>query len=412
MQKILLLAWRNLLRNKRRTFITMGAIAFGLALLIVSSALGDGAHHQMIRWGVANQAGDVVVQGKGYQAAGKVEITVPDTEGVVSTLKHEIPEARIVRRVFFQGLLTSPRSAVGVGLVGVEPTREAEIGTLDEKIVEGRYLSEGDPRGIVLGKTLAKTLGVGIGDKVVLMTQAKGEIENVLFRVTGLFETGMDELDGFYAHIPLARAQETLNLGHDVTQISLHLPGRRDAHAVAAQLARALEGRPVEVLPWQEALPELYEYVVLDDGGLYVMILIIAIVVAFGILNTILMSVLERTRELGVMLSLGMTPLQVGGLILWEALLLGVVSVGVGSGIGALLSWPLIVSGVDLSRVYGTSGNISAGGVPLDMTIYGDLSPAKVLLFAGITLGLTLLAALYPTWRAARLHPIEAIHHH
>ncbi len=410
--KILVLAWRNLFRNKRRTLITMSAIAFGLGLLIVSSAMGDGGHNQMIRYGVANQAGHVVVQGKGYQKEGKVEIVVPSVPEVLQIARKLAPGAKIVERVFFQGLLTSPRSAVGVAMVGVQPEIEAEVGDLDTKIVEGRYLHADDTQGIIIGKALAETLAVELDDKVILMTQQNGEIQNVLFRVVGLFKTGMDELDGFYAHVPMKKAQEALAMGGGVTQISIHLQDPDETDAIALALDEALAGLPVEVLPWQEALPELYEFILLDDGGMYVLLMIIAIVVAFGILNTVLMSVLERTRELGVMLSLGMTPWQVGKMILYEASLLGLCSIVLGSGIGGLMSWPLIVNGVDLTEMMGGAEAMGAAGVPMEMMLYGELSPMKVVFFACLTFVLTLLAAIYPTWKAARLHPVEAIHHH
>ncbi|MDF1562363.1 MAG: ABC transporter permease [Deltaproteobacteria bacterium] len=414
MHKIIVLAWRNLFRNKRRTLITMSAIAFGLALLVVSSAMGDGGHNQMIRYGVANQAGHLVVQGEGFQKERKVEILVPDTAEVVATAKRLAPDAKVVQRVFFDGLLTSPRSAVGVAMVGVEAGPEAEVGDLDTKIVEGRYLTDEDSQGIIIGTLLAEALEVAPGDKVVLMTQQNGDIQNVLFRVTGLFKTGMAELDGFYAHVPLKKAQEAFSLGTEVNQVSLHLPDPDDTDALALRLREALASASIsaEVLPWQEALPELYEFILLDDGGMYVLILIIAIVVAFGILNTVLMSVLERTHELGVMLSLGMTPWQVAAMILTEAVLLGLISIVVGSGVGGLMAWPLIVNGIDVSEMVAGQGAVGAAGVPMDMMLYGELSAVKVVVFARITFGLTLLAALYPTWKAARLHPVEAIHHH
>jgi len=394
----------------------MSAIAFGLSLLVVSSALGDGAHNQMIRYGVANQAGHVVIQKKGYQKEGKVELAIKDAKTLRDRLESLVPaDTEIVARVFFQGLLTSPRGATGIAMVGVEPSVEARVGNLDEKIVEGRYLQDSDKKGIVIGKALAETLSVKLGDKLVLMTQRDGEIENVLFRVVGIFVTGMDELDGFYAHAPIQKVQEALGMEGAVSQLSLHLTDARKVDELSENLRQALKAdlNQIEILPWQEALPELYEYVVIDDGGLYVLILIIAIVVCFGILNTVLMSVLERTKELGVMLSLGMTPFQVGSLILTESMMLGFFSILLGAGLGALMSWPLVINGIDLGALSGgMEGSLSAGGVPLEMKAYGDLSLYKVIVFSGVTFGLTLIAAIYPTWKAARLHPVEAMRHH
>lgn len=411
MSALLDLAWRNLGRNRRRTLITITAISSGLAMLVVASAVGDGMHARMINYGVANQAGHVVIHGAGYHEKGEAEITVPRAAAVAEAMRRAVPEARVVSRVFLQGLLTSPRNSVGVALVGVQPDREAEVAQLDDKLVEGAYLKEGDERGVVIGAALAKTLEVKLGDKVVLMTQRQGEIESTLLRVRGLFETGMQELDGFYGHMPLGAAQAVLGLGEGVHQVSLHLPDVDGVGEAARRARAAIGGEGLEVLPWQEALPELHQFVVLDDGSAYVFMLVIAIVVAMGILNTVLMSVLERTREFGVMLSLGMTPGRLGRLVLAEAALLGLVAVAGGVALGGLLSWPLIVNGLDYAELAGGSGAIATAGVPLDTKIYGDLSWTKVLVFSLISLGLTVLSSVYPIWKATRLEPVEAMLH-
>jgi len=408
---ILRLAFRNVRRNLRRTIITISAIALGLAMLIVSSGFGDGAHGQMIEAGVKAMAGHVVIQGKGWQKKREVEIVVPDSPEVARRMGEALPGAKIVERVYLQGLLTSANGAVGVALSAVEPEVEARVNDIDDKLVEGEYLGDAS-KGIVLGKTLAKTLGVRVGHKVVFMTQRGGDIESQLLRVRGIFSLGIDEIDGFYGQIQLSTAQKLLGLGDDVTQVSAHIDTYRNTAAATRKIEAAFaDTEGIEVLSWGDALPDLREWIQYDDGGLYVMILVVAIIVAMGILNTVLMSVLERMREFGVMLSLGTTPGLLMRLVLMEAAIIGVLSVTLGVAIGVGLNALLAINGIDVSSL-AESGTMEAAGVALDLHMFPDLSWRKVVVFSLLSLGMTLLAAVYPAYKAAALKPIECLRSH
>ncbi|HCF58289.1 MAG TPA: hypothetical protein DFS52_09895 [Myxococcales bacterium] len=405
---ILRMALRNLRRNLRRTLITGLAIGFGLALLVVSSGIADGVHAQMIRSGVSAMAGHLVVQGRGWQEQREPSIVVPQSPQVRAQLERLVPEATVVPRVFLQGLLTSPQGSAGVSLSAVVPELEARVEDLHEKVVEGAYL-DGNPQGLVLGQTLAETLAVGVGDKVVLMAQSKGDLESRLLRVQGIFKAGIDEIDGFYGQIPVQTAQDLLGLGGEVTQLSVHLGSDRDAGLVLETVRAALADRRIEVLAWQEALPDLSQWIALDDAALYAFILAIALIVVIGITNTVSMSVFERIHELGVLLAVGMHPLRLALMVLAEALLLGGFAVAGGVAVGLLLNWPLEVWGLDYGAFTG-GGSMEAAGVVFEMQQYSDLSLAKVALFAALTLAMTVLAAVYPAVKAARLRPIRCLH--
>ena len=408
--KILKLAWRNLGRNLRRTLITISAISFSLALLVVSATFGDGFHEAMIHQGVSLLAGHVVVEAQGYQKQPEVEKVVPRSPSVEARVAQVVPGAVVVPRIFLQGLLTSPANSVGVQITGVDPKLEAEVNDFHTKVFKGTYLEPDDDRGIVIGKTLAETLQVGLGDKVVLMAQRKGQIESRLFRVRGIFLTGSDEMDAFYAQVPLKAAQQALGLGAGVNQISVHLKDPDETHAATRKIAAALSGAPLEILPWQRALPELHQFVVIDNGSLYVIVLVIALIVALGILNTILMSVLERRHEFGVLLALGMSPGRLAAMVLTESFLIGLLAAALGAGFGALLSWPLVAHGVDFSKMMGQGAN--AAGVSVAGIVHGDLSGFKLALFSSLACVITVVSALYPTWKAARLKPVQAMHQH
>ncbi|MBN2361852.1 MAG: ABC transporter permease [Deltaproteobacteria bacterium] len=401
------LALRNLRRHLRRTVITGAAIGLGLAMLIVWVGIADGAHGQMIDSGVGALAGHVVVQGAGWQKTRRAEIAVPGTPALRRQIAKLVPGATLVPRVFVQGLLSSPTGSVGVALSAVEPALECRVNEICDYVVEGRHL-DGARRGMVLGQALARKLHVGVGDKVVLMAQSSGAIQSRLFRVSGLFRLGVDEIDGFYAQIQLADGQELLGLGDDVTQLALHLADARQTDRALAALRRALPAS-VEVLPWREALPQLYEFVLLDDAGLYLFAAIIGVIIAIGIMNTVLMSVLERLRELGVLLALGMSPRRLFALVLTEAALLGVTAAAVGAGLGLLGHWPLAVYGLDYSALAGET--MEAGGAVLRTRIFSHLVAWKVVLFAAAAVGVTVAAAIYPALKATRLRPVQCLQH-
>ena len=351
-----------------------------------------------------------MVQGVGYQEEREVEIVVPDTPTVAASLGKTLPGATLVRRVFMDGLLTSPAGAMGVSVTAVEPSVESSVNDIAGKVVDGAYLTDGDERGIVLGTTLAESLDVTVGDKVVLMAQGAEEIESRLFRVRGTFSMGIDEIDGFCAQIPLGAAQEMLSLADDVNQLSIHLESWCDAEDGADAASAALASTPgLEVLGWEEALPELAQYVAAEQGEIYVFYFIIFAMVGLGIVNTVLMSVLERMQEFGVMLSLGATPGRLARLVLAEAALLGLFASAVGVGLGLLLNWPLAVYGLDMSVLMG--GTVEVVGFAMDMVIYSDLSPVKTVIYALFVWLLAVASAIYPAYKAATLKPVECLQH-
>jgi ABC-type lipoprotein release transport system permease subunit len=406
---LLKMAVRNLVRNLRRSLITGSAISLGLALLLWASAFTDGITAHAIEKGIGAMGGHVVVQGQGWQRLREASIVVPDTPAVQQRLSEAVPDALIVKRVFIDGLLTSPTGAMGVGVVGVEPELARRVDPLPEVIDEGTYLDD-DERGIVIGGTLAESLDVGLGDKVVLITQGPEEVESRLFRVKGIFRFGVDEMDGFVAQVTLAAAQDLLGLGNDVTQVALHLPDPRDTRRSTTRTEDAVGGPQVEVLPWQEALPELADYVAKEQSDLLVFFPVIGLMIMLGIVNTVLMSVLERTREFGVLMSIGLSHTQTAALVLLEAALLGMAASLVGFGIGQLLILPFATSGLDLSAL--TDGeSVQVAGVARDMIMYPQLSYAKALWFCIGATGVTIAAAVYPAWTVTRLSPVDALRH-
>ncbi len=402
------LALRNLRRNLRRTLITTAAIALGLALLMFSSSGTDGICNNMIATGTGSQAGHVVVQGPEDLEA-ELKPVLADAPILAATITATLPDATITQRVFIDGLLASPTGTMGVGIGAVQPAIESSVNKVDDRLIEGEYLDD-DPRGIVLGSTLAESLDVGLGDKVVLMAQGADGIESRMFRVRGIFSMGIDQIDGFYGQVTLPAAQELMGLGDGVHQIAAHLDSSRDTQRATADARDALPARDdLEVLSWQQALPSLAEYVAAEQAEIYVVYTVIFFMVGLGIVNTVLMSVLERMRELGVMLALGTSRRRLASLVLTEAALLGVFASAVGVALGLAIVLPLSSAGLDLSAL--TGGTMEVAGLPLDFTIYPDLDPVKLAFYVvGVWL-LTVLSAVYPAWKATTLKPVECLQH-
>jgi ABC-type lipoprotein release transport system permease subunit len=412
---LLKIATRNLSRNLRRTLITATAIAGGLSLLVWSDTLAQGTYKGLIQRGVSELAGHVVVQAEGYQDDPDMHLLVPDLEAVEATVRSVGgPEARVTSRVQVQGLLQSTKNVSGVALLGIDPVAEATVSTWHTKLVTdgddpGAWLEPSDDRGIVLGIKLAEALEVEVGDKVVLMLQGRDEVVNQLFRVRGLLRTGEDNVDGFMALTTVAAAQAALERPDSATMVTVHLDDPADVPAVRDALEAALAGAPVEVLPWQEALPEMYQFTVLDRQSQRAIFFVMAVIVAMGVLNTVLMSVMERIKEFGVMLALGTTPSQVFRVIVLEGIVLGFFAMLAGGALGVLATAPTITYGIDYGAWMGD--NMEVAGVTMDSQVYAAWNWPGTFSFCICAWLMTIFASLWPAWRASRLAPVEAMRH-
>lgn len=309
------------------------------------------------------------------------------------------------------GLITSPRGSVGGAVSGIDGAAEAKLQDIDEHVVEGTWLT-GDDRGIVIGRDMADALQVGLGDKVVYMGQHGGatEVSSRLFRVSGIFRMGNADLDGFVAFVDLPAAQEAFGRPDVANQVTVHLPDPKRSPAAAAEartLLADIDG--IEVLDWKQALPELWALIEVDKTSGDVMLFLLGAIVAMGALNTVLMAALERTREFGVMLALGLRPPQLARLILTEGLLLGVMGAGLGLVVGTVLSWPLVTIGLDYSSYMGDT--YETAGVVVSSVIKGRYDPMRMLAYTVAATFMTAAAAVYPAVQVARLQPVEAMRH-
>ena len=414
-RRLLQLAWRNLWRNPRRTFITMAAIAFGYAMLLFVACLMAGLRWQMIENGTSLMMSQIQVHAPGYYPNRSIQRTLGGRQGTnVSAMLAAIAADRRVYaaapRVYGYGLLSAAHRSAGVELMGIVPEQEPKITILNRQIIKGTYLTAQKPKGVVMGDTLASTIGIDLGTEVVLLTQAAdGSIGNDVYSVVGIFHTGLDAVDRGLVLMSLPALQDLLQLAPArIHEIGIKLDYVTTATPVAATLeSRIDKATPVKVMAWPELAPELANYVQFNRGITFVLFFIFFVLAVIGVMNTMLMAVFERTRELGMLMALGMRPVQIIALILAEAAGLAIASLIVGGIIGVPLLWYLQVHGLDLGGATGEV--ISLAGVVVGHLWYGRQDyPA----YAQAALGLAvtaLVSALYPAWRAAHFRPTEAI---
>ena len=411
------LAWRSFIRHRRRSIITLAGVSVSLAMMIIFVGIADDGHARMAELGIRLGQGHVLVQGKGYQAAETLDHLVPDPARIIARAR-KIPAVRhAAPRVRAMGLLSTGEKASPVLVSGVDPDTEPLVSTIPDakRRVKGAYLRAKEkmpfanmPADIYMGQELATTLNLALGDRTVLTLSPRGASrpKSAAFIVRGVFRTGITELDQAWVEIPIAQAQKLLQLGTQVTQVAVMVDSLADTGPVF-QALRSEEAGGLEVLRWEVALKELYDAIVLDDAGLYIMMLIIFIIVAIGIFNVVLMSVIERTKEFGVMMALGCKPGQLCGVVLAESLVLALVSAALGLAMGLGLHYWVASVGIPVDQL----GDYQISGTIIEGRFYSTLTTWVVAKWTLVVMGLVMVSALYPAIKAALLKPLEAMRH-
>ena len=411
------LAVRNIRRHFGRSLLTSLAMIVGGTLLMITLPLGDGTHEAWIESAVRMGGGHITIQDPEFRLSRKIEDRLPaDARAAAENALAQagIAEAVVIAtpQLTIGGLASSALGARPAQIVGVDPESETAFTILNEKVIDGRYLEPDDRLAAFVGAGLVTSLELRIGSRFVVTAQdTEGEIAGQLLRVVGIFRSGVPEIDQSLVHIPLRTAGEWLGSGSDVTNIAVLLDGSGSVERVRRQLRRALE-QPIgegalSVMGWREAMPQLDAVVRIDDFGNYMFQGILFTIIALGIVNTILMSVLHRYREFGVLQALGLTPRQTGSLVLIEGLILTVVSGVLGIALGLFITWFFWGEGLDISAMWNEEWSFS--GVVMDPVIVPRFRVARVIQAIVFMLVVGALASIYPALRAARVDVAEAM---
>lgn len=402
------IAWKNIWRNKRRTLLTVAAVAFSLAVTLITISMTDGSHDTMIRNAMNLFSGYAQIHTKGFQDDPWVEKSFNFSPEIQKILEDTPHISGCAPRLQVGGLIASESNSIGGMVIGIDPDKEPGVTVINKKMFKGEFLSNKDRNRILIGEKLAQNLNVELGSKIVILTQGiDGSTGALPYKVKGIFRTGTDGMDRGMAFITLSDAQYLLRADDMVDSIALSTDTPRDVPAVVTALREKLSPlkHKFEVLGWKELMPELVQFVTLDSVCGYMFLAVLIIVVIFGVLSAVFTSVLERTREFGIMLALGTRPAQVVQMVMMEAFCLTFTGVVLGFILGMAFNLygyynpiPLPESTSSMTAQYG-----------MDNALYFSFSPIRLGAAIVITVILSLLFSYYPAWKASRLKPDRAI---
>ena len=399
------LAMRNIWRNRRRTLLTLSAMIVSSALLILALGVFSGMLRDMLATATEQYYGHLVISSKDYQDDRDMYRYFPEKPLPLGLSRREEMLGASPRLRSF-GLLSHQQDSSPAELLGVQPQRERQVTGLQDSLVSGRYLNDNDLNGAVVGAGLARRLNLVPGDQLVYVTQsADGSIGNDLITVKGVFSTGDIGHDNALVLVPLRWLQDVMVLPGQVHEIAIRIDQPLNAAAFARQIQTHLP-EELEALDWGQMLPEMREVVASYNVSRMIIVTILYIATGLGILNTFFMSVMERTREFGVLMAVGMRPGQVRAMVLLETLFMGCLALVCGAVIGLGLSLYMALVGIDLS---GTLTPITYAGGTILPRLHAVIEPANILIPSICLLAICLLAGFLPANRAARMLPVVAI---
>lgn len=399
------LAFRNLWRNRRRTLLTLSAMVVSSALLILALGVFSGMIDDMLTTTTRLYHGHVVLAAPGYQERRDLHAHLPADAIALPALDDAALLARTPRLRAF-GLLSAAANSQPVEVLGVDPAAEPQVTTLHRQLVAGRYLRPDDRQAVVIGSVLAKKLDVAVGGEVVIVTQAAdGSIGNDLLTVCGILATGDSRYDGRLALAPLPWLQELLALEGRIHEITVAVAEPMQAFAVADRLNAALPAG-IAARDWGDLLPEMREAIASFDVSRMIIVGILYFATGLGILNTCFMSVMERTREFGLLLAAGMRPWGIRRLVLLETLFLALLGSAAGLLGGVLLTWYMATVGIDLS---GAITPVTYAGSTILPRLRAVFDAGNFWVPGGMLVAVALVTGFFPANRAARLDPVAAL---
>lgn len=398
-------AWRNIWRHPRRTLLTMLAIAFGSALLVFSIGFQLGQYDLMIKGSVSIYQGLIQVQQKDYLNDKKIRNSIPDIQKLTERLRKETGINSFTARANGFALVSSKNRSYGILITGVEPAHEAKVSILPNVIRQGHYLTSDSSNEIVIGKSLARNMQVKIGDELTIMGNGRdGSIAATVLPVVGIFESGSKELDRSLIHIPLKTFQETFSMGTHGHNIVFYHDQVKQDHIFKQKIKKLISNNQLVTLSWDQIQPGVKQMIELDYSSGWLMYLVLIAIITFSILNTFLMSVLERTREFGIMLALGYTPFNIGKLVMLEAFILTSFALVLGTLLGLSINTYFVIYGLTFD---GMDEIASMYNMP--STIYPQISFESTLIGPAIIFIFTILSALYPAMKIRKLEAVEAM---
>ena len=361
MKLLFALAWRNLWRNRKRSLISMASVVFALVIALFMRSMQLGFYQRSIENVVSVYTGYLQIQAPGWKDRPDLDHSLADPDALVKRIQRVAPQVSTTAvRLECFALLSTGELTDGVQLIGIDPAAELTFSKLQDRVSQGRPFSGPEDSGILLGEELAAHLGVAPGDTIVALGAGyHGQSAAGRFVIAGLLNFPTPEMSAGLAWLTLREAQRFAGMENRATSIAMMLPSQRDQAAVEAALRKEFAG-DTAVYSWQELLPEMVQYIQVDNAGGIMMLVLLYCVVGFGILGTVLMMTLERGREFGVLVALGLGKRKLAAMVTLESLLLTVCAALIGLAIALpLLLWmhshPLTLEGAyaDAMLLYG-----------------------------------------------------------
>ena len=403
---LLSLALRNIWRNRRRSLLTISAMVVSSSLLILALGVFSGMLADILSSATEQYYGHLVVSRAGYLDDHDLFDAFTPPDDLLEKLRGNPEVLGASPRLRAFGLVSRGKNTYPAELLGVVPIDERQVTNLQRHLVAGDYLSPGADAGALIGSGLASKLGVKPGDELVIVTQAAdGSIGNDLLSVRGVFSTGDTGHDNGLVLVDLPWLQRLMVLPGEIHEVAVRLKEPLQAAQVAATLTPTLPDH-LTAVGWESLLPEMKEAIASFAVSRMIIVIILYFATGLGILNTFFMSVMERTREFGVLMAIGMRPWRIRMLVLLETLAMGLCSLVAGVGLGLLMSLYMARHGIDLS---GTLTPVTYAGGTLPPRLHAVLESSNVILPAVLLLVVCLLAGFLPANRAAKLKPVEAL---
>ena len=402
-QVLVTLAWRNLWRNHRRTLIMISAITIGVWAMIFMTALMRGMVNEMLRDGIQVLPGHVQIHHPEFQDDPSINNLIPETEAELSKTFGDEDFVAWASRIKVPAVITSERESRGITLLGIDPAAEATISFVVDDVVEGRFLENVADGGVVIGQKLVEKLDTRLGKRIVLMSQdPDNEIADRGFRVVGIFDSDPDSHEETFLFAGKETIQTMLGVEGRVTEVVFLGDDVRNVEPLFQQVSE-LAGPGLDVQRWYDLDPYLGAMTNMMDGFVLVWVIVIFLALSFGLVNTLVMAVFERVREIGLMLALGMRPASIVGQVIVESLLLLCIGLALGNAF-AWLAVTTLKDGIDISGVAQGMEMMGASSI-----LYPVLNTKDVITANVVVLVLGFLASLSPAWRASRYQPVEAI---
>ncbi|TFH52239.1 MAG: ABC transporter permease [Candidatus Zixiibacteriota bacterium] len=398
------LAFRNLLRNKRRTFIAGTAIGIGLASLIFTDALIIGMERNMIESATDSFVGEAQIHRSGFRQTYDVSEIIVDPASVIAQLRQDSVVSHFAPRAISFAMVTSPSNVNSVTMVGIDPPRERYLSQIDDAITLGNYFEGDNPQDVVIGAKLAELLDLALGSRIVLtVSQAKtGDLSQELFRVSGIYHLNIREMDEGMAFVRLPVAQRMLGIGDGIHEIAIRFSNINYSRNEDLPFWRQFSQNGNEAIGWPSLFPEMVAALDMSHFATYILGVILFGVVALGIINTLFMSLHERMFEFGVLRAVGTRSTGMARLILLEAAALALLSICLGAILGYAITYIVMKTGINYA-------GIEFSGVTFRNLLYPVLNLKQFVIYPVAVFLFTVIVAFYPAIYAARMSPAEAM---